>query len=99
VAYGILHCARSDGPVAGCDAAGAVLLCKEEEHGDRVARDVLEIGTDSAGGTVLAPDVPRASCGVVTMRRVGGTQRCRDSEPITAERMLGCRVSSFQEAA
>ena len=99
LAYGVLHRARSDGPVAGCDAAGAVLLRKEEENGDRVARNVLEIRTDAAGGTVVAPDLPRARGGVVAMQRVGGMQRFRDSEPIKAKRMSACRVSSLHEVA
>ena len=56
---GILHCARPDLPVAGCNAAIPVALAKDLEEQDRVFNRG-EGGVSAQGVTEVAPDGPDA---------------------------------------
>ena len=97
MAYGIFHRARSDRPVAGGDATGAILVGEYEKEGDRVAWQVLEVNADTDAVAEALPDTPRVRGGVRPMCRYAGVHRRRDSAPITAEFMSAWSCSNFHD--
>jgi hypothetical protein len=99
MADGVLHYARSNGPFAGCDAAGPVLLGKEEQEGDGVPGNISEIGSDVGSGTKTFPDVPGCRGRIAKMRRLAGMEHCRGSAPIAAESIAGSRVSNVHKVS
>lgn len=86
--------------MTGSEASRAILMGEEEEEGDRVARDIGENGADAGGGTKTFPEAPGRGCGIAPMRRLlVGVERCRNSVPVSAERISGARVRMVQESA
>lgn len=99
LADGVFHCPRADGSVAGGDATGPILLGEEEEDRDKIAGDVAQVGLQTLGGAEARPDSAGRGSGREPIRRLVGSERRRNSDPISAENIAGSRVSSVQEVA
>lgn len=56
----ILHCARMDGPIAGCNGRPGTILVRKEEQEGTMTRKIMEIRADALGGAETLPD---ARCG------------------------------------
>ena len=99
MADGVFHRARLNGSFAGCDAAGPVLLSKEEQERNVVPGNILEIGLNGESGTKPFPDAPGCRGRIAPLRRLAGMERCRDSAPATFENIAGSWVSNVLEVS
>ena len=88
---------RSDGEAAGSKEACAVPVGKELEKRDAVM-DGGESGVVAEADTKGLPDSPGGVLRGAAVSRDAGTNRCRDSAPVTARVKSGERGNMRQEA-
>jgi hypothetical protein len=72
MADGVLHCLGSNGPIAGCNTTGPVLVGKEEQDMDGVTWDILQI---EVYASLHSKAIRDGGVGVTTMCRLMGMER------------------------